>query len=131
MSGYLTLEKEPLTSEANKDTPLLICHGEVDQVVGTFRYSVRRCARQMTIYMLLPTLASSGSMFTSHTTKSSCFVQSCLGVQTLFRSCKHERTCFPGAGDVAVRQGGISANEGCECQSDLQVIPILWPQLGS
>ena len=34
MSGYLTLENEPLVSEANKDTSLLMCHGKVDQVVS-------------------------------------------------------------------------------------------------
>lgn len=37
MSGYLLLEKEPLRSEANHETPLLMCHGELDQVVA-FRY---------------------------------------------------------------------------------------------
>lgn len=34
MSGYLTLADDPLLSEANKGTPLLMCHGDADPVVS-------------------------------------------------------------------------------------------------
>jgi len=34
MSGYLTMSNETLVSEANKATPLLMCHGTADPVVN-------------------------------------------------------------------------------------------------
>lgn len=36
MSGYLLMEKETLVSEANKQTPVLMCHGELDPVVSIY-----------------------------------------------------------------------------------------------
>ena len=33
MSSYLTLAEEPLLSDANKETPVLMCHGTADPVV--------------------------------------------------------------------------------------------------
>lgn len=39
LSGWLALKDEPLFSEANKQTPLLMCHGTSDPVVQ-YEYGV-------------------------------------------------------------------------------------------
>lgn len=43
MSSYLPLAQEPFLSEENKQTPILLAHGDADQVVSVSKSEVLLC----------------------------------------------------------------------------------------